>query len=202
MAQPRINLLMDRPPKTVMVDGVEYAINSNFYIGIRFELLMQDPQIKGYELYARALSLYYERIPHDPEKALNAALWFYGCGHEPTESPSGGKAAVQAYSFDVDDALIYAAFLEQYGIDLCEIPYLHWWKFRALFEGLHEDHKLCRIMHYRTAEIDRKWPKAQRDHYAEMKRRYAITTAPVRRLTLRQRDQRWKAYVEKRLSGR
>ena len=38
-------------------------------------------------------------------------------------------------------------------------------------------------MHYRTAKIDRKWPKAQRDFYADMKKRYAIRGAEKKKIT-------------------
>ena len=136
----------------------------------------------------------------DPGEALSKALWFYSCGRETLRAGSQGDS-VQAYSFDDDDNLIYAAFLDQYGVDLSDIPYLHWWKFQAMFENLRPDHKFCQVMHYRTAKIDRKWPKAQRDFYADMKKRYAIRGAEKEKITLAERDKQWKDYIKHRLGG-
>lgn len=200
MAQPKLNLLLDQPPRSVFINGKEWAINSNFYIGIKFEMLIQDKDVKGYELCARALSLYYPTPPDDPGEALSKALWFYSCGRETPHAGSQGDS-VQAYSFDDDDNLIYAAFLDQYGVDLSDIPYLHWWKFQAMFENLRPDHKFCQVMHYRTAKIDRKWPKAQRDFYTDMKKRYAIRGAEKKKITLAERDKQWKDYIKHRLGG-
>ena len=46
--------------------------------------------------------------------------------------------------YDKDSPYIYAAFLEQYGIDLVDTR-LHWYKFLALLHGLH-DTELNRII--------------------------------------------------------
>ena len=49
--------------------------------------------------------------------------------------------------YDTDADLIYAAFMEVYGIDLTE-ERLHWHKFRALMDGLHGT-KLNEVIGYR-----------------------------------------------------
>ena len=43
------------------------------------------------------------------------------------------------YSFEHDARCIYSDFLRCYGIDLEQVPYMHWWKFLILFEGLPQD---------------------------------------------------------------
>ena len=73
-------------------------------------------------------------------------LWFYQCGEsEQKEEDKNKRQRCQrrnsrdpAYSFAQDAPYIYAAFKEQYGIDLTEVE-MHWWKFMALFESLNED---------------------------------------------------------------
>ena len=40
----------------------------------------------------------------------------------------------QIYSYEFDADYIYSAFLQQYKIDLNSIKYMHWWKFKDLFE--------------------------------------------------------------------
>ena len=47
---------------------------------------------------------------------------------------------------EFDNDLIYSAFKDQYSIDLQEIEYLHWWKFKAMFDALKDDNKIVEIM--------------------------------------------------------
>lgn len=52
--------------------------------------------------------------------------------------------AEQIYSYIFDNDLIYSALKIQYDIDLAEIDYLYWWKFKAAFNGLKVETKLYR----------------------------------------------------------
>ena len=110
--------------------------------------------------------------------AVDAALWFYKCGKEETSrqrrmvSRSGKKG--QVYSFEHDAGLIYAAFLLAYNIDLQDIRYMHWWRFRFLFNSLPRDCEFVRAMEYRSLDISDKLPKEQKDFYKKMKRLYAL----------------------------
>ena len=174
-----MNILIDEVPEYVEIDGVEYKINTDFRIGIMFELLIQDNTFTDMEKVEIALNLYYPEIPHDPIQALEKILWFYRCGKEyDTESPhegTGGTTQQQAiYSFEHDAEYIYAAFLDQYGIDLQDIEHLHWWKFRALFKGLKEDNLIVKIMGYRAIKIDDSMTDSEKKFYRRMKKIYAL----------------------------
>ena len=174
-----MNILIDEVPEYVEIDEIEYKINTDFRISIMFELLMQDNTLTDMEKVEIALNLYYPEIPHDPIQALEKILWFYRCGKEyDTESPREGTEGTtqqQAiYSFEHDAEYIYAAFLDQYGIDLQDIEHLHWWKFRALFKGLKEDNLIVKIMGYRTIQINDSMSDAEKKFYRKMKRIYAL----------------------------
>ena len=188
-----MNILMDKPPEQVEVDGKLYKINSDFRTSIQFEILMQKKELtekqkefanelclldkemdrETAELLAKykdGLELYYPEIPNDINGAINAMLWFYECGKEnidkkkPKKSGSGKK--IYDYNYDAD--YIYAAFFEQYHIDLAEQE-LHWWKFSALFSALSEDCMISKIITYRV--IDTKgMEKEQKAFYNRMKR--------------------------------
>lgn len=80
----------------------------------------------------RALYLYYDVIPNQVEQAVDQMLWFFRCGEKMKENKQSGKNKV-LYSYEQDQYLIYTAFLFYYRIDLSDIEYLHWWKFRKLF---------------------------------------------------------------------
>ncbi len=58
-----------------------------------------------------------------------------------------------SFDFNVDNELIFSAFLQVYNIDLVEIEYLHWWKFLSLFNGLPEGNKLTWVIGKRLEKI-------------------------------------------------
>ena len=83
---------------------------------------------------------------------------------------SGSGKKIYDYNYDAD--YIYAAFFEQYHIDLAEQE-LHWWKFSALFSALSEDCMISKIITYRV--IDTKgMEKEQKAFYNRMKRLYQL----------------------------
>ena len=188
---------MDKPPEQVEVDGKLYKINSDFRTSIQFEILMQKKELtekqkefanelclldkemdrETAELLAKykdGLELYYPEIPNDINGAINAMLWFYECGKENIDKKkskkSGSGKKIYDYNYDAD--YIYAAFFEQYHIDLAEQE-LHWWKFSALFSALSEDCMISKIITYRV--IDTKgMEKEQKAFYNRMKRLYQL----------------------------
>lgn len=177
------NILLDILPETVDIDGIEYRINSDFRISILFELLMQDDELGKRQKLVQGLQLYYPEIPHNVTMAVDKMIWFYRCGKETGNGGhgSGSGRAKQIYSFEYDDDYIYAAFLEQYGIDLQDIKELHWWKFRALFRGLSEDTEFVKIMGYRSVKITSEMSKEQREFYKKMQSIHALPITDAER---------------------
>ena len=80
----------------------------------------------------------------------------------------------QIYSYEFDDSYIYSAFLQQYTIDLQEIKYMHWWKFKALFDGLSEDTQIVKVMQYRSVNLAQIKDTERRNFYKKMKKLYAL----------------------------
>lgn len=174
---PAPNILIDVLPETVWIAGEEVPIETNFRTSILFELLMQDDSLSGVDKTIKALELYFPEIPSDLDAAVDAILWFYGCGKikdHIRKKMSSKRAHERIYSFEYDDDYIYSAFVNQYGIDLQDIEYLHWWKFRALFNSLKEDNQFVKIMQYRSMTISPDMPKEQYKFYNRMKRLFAL----------------------------
>ena len=173
-----MNLLIDLLPSSVDVNGVEYEINSDFRTSILFELLMQDSSIENGDKLIMGLNLYYNEVP--PKKywkeAIDKILWFYRCGKDMLSSKGKGKGKsdIQIYNFEYDDDYIYAAFMDQYGIDLQDIKHLHWWKFKAMFKSLKEDNEIVKIMGYRSMDLSKIKDKEQKAYYKKMKDIYKI----------------------------
>lgn len=173
-----MNLLIDLVPTTVTIHNKEYEINSDFRTSILFELLMQDNSIEDKDKLSMGLNLYYQEIP--PKKywkeAIESILWFYRCGKDliASKGKGKGKSDIKIYSFEHDDDYIYAAFIDQYGIDLQDIEELHWWKFKAMFKSLKEDNEIVKIMGYRSMDLSKIKDKEQKAYYKKMQELYKI----------------------------
>lgn len=167
-----MNILIDKLPEAVEIDGAKYPINTDFRTGILYERIMTeedaDAVLKGLVAY------YGENLPPDIEKAIEGINWFRSCGKEersvPGELAGNGKPA---FFFECDADVIYADFMSQYRIDLTEIEYMHWWKFKALLAGLSDHSKTTKRMEFRTMKTD-KLPKEQKRFYQAMQRYYEI----------------------------
>lgn len=172
------NLLIDKLPNTVEVGGMKYEINSDFRCSLLFEMMINDRNLEDEEKLFRTLELYYypQKIeqPYINE-AIDKALWFYRCGKDIKQSKGKGKnQKKQIYSFEDDSEYIYSAFMHDYSVDLNEIEYLHWWKFKALFKSLHDDNELCKIMSYRAKDLSKIKDKDEKAFYRQMQELYKI----------------------------
>ena len=137
---------------------------------------MQDGTIEEDDKILMALQLYYPDIPENIKKAIEQMLWFYRCGKDVSSSKGNGKSkgVTQIYSFEYDDDYIYSAFLDQYNIDLQDIEYLHWWKFKAMFKALKDDNMIVKIMGYRSMDLSKVKDKEQKAYYRRMQKLYEI----------------------------
>ena len=169
-----MNLLVDKLP----TDYEGLKINTNFRSFILFELLMQDKGIGKEDKIALALNLFYEEMPKDIFKAIDGILWFYSRGKYKKDKKEEDlpieKKKKKIYSFEHDDEYIYTAFLDQYGIDLNEIEYLHWFKFKAMFSGLKSNNKICEIMGYRAIDLSKIKDKDEKKKYKKLQIEWAL----------------------------
>ena len=132
-------------PESIEVEGSLYYIQTSFKYWLRFLELLENKEITPNDFDF----IYKDSKPSKRQDGVLALIQF--CSPPELlprlqESGSGGK--VVDYIIDAD--YIYAAFLEQYGIDLISSD-MHWYKFQALFKGLHET-KLNEIIGYRLYE--------------------------------------------------
>lgn len=177
-----LNLLMDILPEYVTIDGEEYFIDTNFRNGIIFEKIAFS-DIPTKDKVAQLLSVFFtERIPQNITVAMETIIGFYSCGVDTKKKTAPQKRKngnvllkpKMIYDYFHDAPYIYAAFLGNYGIDLNDIEYLHWWKFHALFRGLPSSAKIVEIMGYRGTDLGRIKSKSEQERIARMKEIYAL----------------------------
>ncbi|MCR5607137.1 MAG: bacteriophage Gp15 family protein [Treponema sp.] len=140
-----ISLLKAVLPSSVTVEGKTYKIKTDFQYWLNFSLKCQKGKIHSYSDFDY---LYVDDIPENRQKGFNELIKF--CNPEKALPRKIGNTNKTILDFEIDSDLIYAAFFEQYNIDLCNVNlHLHWYKFNALFDALH-DTKLNEIMSYRA----------------------------------------------------
>lgn len=157
-------------PHTVEVDGIEYAINTDFSVWIEVEHIFFSRKYGEGEALARVLALVFPVLPHNPEGALRSLLWFYSAGETDTK---GGSRTVQAYDPVLDFGYLWGAFLAEFGIDLCDCK-MHWWKFKALLTCLGENCRFSQIVGYRTVDLSQLETAEKRKFYGRMKRKFRL----------------------------
>lgn len=169
-----MSILTDTLPMNVTIGGKTYPIKTDYRVGIQFEQLMMDDEISPEEKLLKAKRMYFgHRIPPPSfdEETTDRLIWFYRCGKD--EKVKSGKSHERVYDFDYDDKWIFAAFKEQYNIDLTNAD-MHWWTFRALFDALSEDTEFVKIMGYRAMKIGSKMSTSQKRFYQKMKRLHKL----------------------------
>ena len=150
-------------PETVNVSGKLYRIHTSFKYWLRFLELVEKNDKNPYVFDF----LYVDKTPADRIEGFSALLGF---STPPSLLPrlTSSDTGEKVVDYQIDAEYIYAAFYEQYGIDLIEAD-MHWYKFQALFRGLH-DTKLNEIIGFRLftppngkkSEYDRDMEKLKR----------------------------------------
>lgn len=178
------NLLVDRLPEYVEVEGEKYEIDSDFSTFILFEQLIADKTLSAQEKMKEMWDLLFpfDDVPPVNDEAIKQIEWFYKCGKVESEerkekiakmTKKSRKMNNQIYDFEFDDQYIFAAFFQCYGIDLTEYE-MHWWKFKALFNSLDSDCEFVKIMGYRSADVSKIKDKEEKQRIVRLQALYAI----------------------------
>lgn len=179
--------LIDSLPNTIDVNGRKVAINTDFRTWIKYEeiMLKEDEKAQSQVLEAIDACLVEDFTMtnlDELEVLFDGFLWFYSLGKktdginkikEEDEKESEFTNSSLIYSFEHDWAYIYSAFMECYNINLFTVN-LHWWEFKALFEGLNQKCLFSRIMSFRSMKITSKMSKDEKKYYRTMKNIYAL----------------------------
>ena len=166
-----MNILTDRLPDSLNIDGAEYPIYTDYRNWIKIDLILSDNKANPIEALSKAVILCYKVLPPNLKEAVNAMLEFYRGRKQ--EGKSETKASKAVYSFEHDSEYIYSSFLSQYNIDLT-IENMHWWKFKALFSSLDSECMFSKVVQYRSINLNSVKDKEQKKFYRKMKRLYAL----------------------------
>lgn len=178
-------ILTDKLPEDVIINGEAYRINTDFATWIRFSEAMLNfkNDAVGVAVEVINICMAEKRLPDNIFILVEALFEFYKTGlaeeeagfeeKEKETEKRGRESKKVIYDFIYDAKYIYAAFLSQYGIDLCK-ENIHWFKFCALFRGLSDEEKISKIMGYRSVKIDDVKDKKQKAFIRKMKSIYRL----------------------------
>lgn len=167
-----MNILTDTLPNELTVCGEICPIRSDFRTWIKFTQIMIISKNTDVSAVAEAFKLVFYKLPPRFDEAIAAMMEFYS--PKKAESKAGGESSrKRIYDYDYDAELIYAAFMQQYRLDLTSAA-LHWWQFKALLDGLGEETQFVKVMQYRAMDLSRIKDKEQKSFYRKMKRIYRL----------------------------
>ncbi|MDD5789210.1 MAG: Gp15 family bacteriophage protein [Spirochaetia bacterium] len=133
-------------PDSVTVEGRSFLIHTDFRFWINFVRRVKNIEEQTYEDFD---FLFDGELPENKKEAFEALCRFAFPVSELPRKTDSEKSDVIPYDFDLDADYIFAAFYQQYRIDLCDDKLrLHWYKFMALFNGL-KDTKFDDIVGWR-----------------------------------------------------
>ncbi len=159
------------PCSKITIDGRDYEINTQFYVWIEIENLLFCGEDEELSL-ARALALAFPVLPHNPQKAIEAIVWFL-CGGQMPHTKEGEKTSAPCFDIKQDFGYIWGAFYSEFGIDLSKSD-MHWWHFVTLLRCLGENCQFSRIVGYRSLNLKNIKDKEQRQMYAKFKKMFAL----------------------------
>lgn len=184
-----MNLFVSAPPTSLTIAAQDYPINSDFRTWAQYEQALIDKNLSKHEKAEKLLQLVFPKPQELPlecaQEIVEKTVWFYGGGdktknqhqlrEEARRKREGGGPRYYDFFYDAD--YIESAFLQQYGINLSNIEYLHWWEFCALFIGLTDDTQFMTIMGYRAMKNMKGMTDSQKKFYKKMKQVYALPTS-------------------------
>lgn len=158
-------------PTRIIADDLEIPVSADFRSWIKADLIMKDRQIPKeakLPVICQYIGLDLSRLDVTIPDLWAGIFKFYMCEQEPRGEVANDSRAT-AYRFDCDWWLIYAAFIQQYGINLLTAD-LHWFEFRALLDGLTEQTQFIKVVQARLRDTSRL--KGEEKAQAEKLKRY------------------------------
>lgn len=172
-----MNLFYEDYPTVLKVKNEFIPIITDFREYIKLLDMLNDEEVNGYEKML-FLQQYFLKEPNNMDDAISRLTDFVSMKElndmHTEESGEGEDTKVEEpkplFSFALDYPYILAGFWQDYGIDISEIRYLHWWKFRQLFDGLSEKTEIKQRIMYRSIDLSTIKDKDERKRIEKIQR--------------------------------
>lgn len=130
--------MIGRLPESLSVNGVEYAIKTDFRAILDIMEAFNDKELEIDEQAYICLFLLYEDFESIPkecmQEAFEQAKWFIDCGRQYEES----EKAPSVMNWEKDESIIFPAVNNIARCEVRALKYLHWWTFIGYFMEIKE----------------------------------------------------------------
>lgn len=176
-----MNFFYEDLPRTVHVHGEEIPIITDFREYIRLLDMLKCEELNAMQKLTLLTQYFLYEIEVDKE-AISALTefvvmdfdsWQKGNEEDGIEPDRHGSNK-NLYSYEMDYPFILSGFMRDYRIDLESVEYLHWWKFRMLFDGLSEDTEIKQRIMYRSIDLSDIKDKDERKRISRIQRRIQL----------------------------
>lgn len=177
-----MNVFYEELPESLEINGREYPVITDFREWIHFsDMLKSDipPEFKLEFLSEMFLEevpdLYTEDGIEEVMDAITSFLSLSGTEFPDISSDEANseeeseeveyeeQRAKKAIYYEQDAPYIISAFRREYQIDLLSVPYMHWWEFRMLLDGLSEESQIKKRIYWRTCDVSKMDKKERRE---------------------------------------
>lgn len=155
------NILINKLPSSVVIDGAEVKINTDFRICLKCILAFEDEELTFNEKIYIMLKLLYDDVPQNTDEAIKQAIWFLNCGEILDKT---GENSPRLYSFEKDSKYIYVAMKQSLNANFDD---LHWWDFVNYFMALDEKSFFARMIYLRSQKSKGKLTQEEAKYYNE-----------------------------------
>lgn len=158
-------------PVSITASDTELSCETDFRVWVRVSLIIEDKQIPDeakLPIICQYIGLDLRHFEGTAEDLWTGIFSFYNAEAEPKGTDASPSKGI-AYKFDYDWWLIYAAFQQQYHINLLKAN-LHWFEFKALLDGLGEDTLFISVVQARLKDTSKL--KGEEKAQAEKAKRY------------------------------
>lgn len=128
-------------PRTVSVNGKEYAVRTDFRDILKIVTAFADPELEDNEKVYICLFIFYEDFDalsrNDYEAALKAAIQFID--HRTDErAEENAQKSPRVMDWEQDEAIMFPAINKVAGCETRSAAYIHWWTFMGYYMEISE----------------------------------------------------------------
>ena len=177
-----MNVFYEELPEALEINGREYPVITDFREWIRFSDMLKSDIPPKFKLEFLS-EMFLEEVPDlytedEIEEVMDAITSFLSLSgtefpdissdeanseEESEEVEYEEQRAKKAIYYEQDAPYIISAFRREYQIDLLSVPYMHWWEFRMLLDGLSEESQIKKRIYWRTCDVSKMDKKKRRE---------------------------------------
>lgn len=177
-----MNVFYEELPEALEINGREYPVITDFREWIRFSDMLKSDIPPKFKLEFLS-EMFLEEVPDlytedEIEEVMDAITSFLSLSgtefpdissdeanseEESEEVEYEEQRAKKAIYYEQDAPYIISAFRREYQIDLLSVPYMHWWEFRMLLDGLSEESQIKKRIYWRTCDVSKMDKKERRE---------------------------------------